>query len=326
MIWRERDIYVARKNNWRVCAAVAFCVCTNTTAFGKQVVVPGIDLAIDASKLKSIEAPPTQGTNVDTAGVAAGAQAAASTPGYSAGAGAAGSLLGALIVKSLADSSLRKAANKPIEPLREEYAAHWRELGFEATLRDAWNQHALEQQRCTPVAKTKCETRLTLRPEVLMLANGRMFSVSMEAKLQDHKGRTLYTSRLNYVSEPASGSQLEVNDFWSRDDFQSLLQQWTAALQTLVPMLISEVDRREKPSSGTGEAIRYVNAAGIFYDRGVLLSQDDHRVTYRALDGGINVVHIERMLNTDEYYQWLTAPRFASPDAIQGPLEAGPAQ
>jgi len=318
---KDGDFIMKIKTSWHLHGAVAFALCASSPAMSRVNTIPGMEFAIDASKLKSIEATLGQGTNVSAAGVEAGVRAAAAAPGYSAGAGVAGSLLGALIVSSMADSSARKIANKPIAALRGDYAAHWKELNFETTLQDVWNQHAPKQQRCASDAKTKCESRLKLSPELLMLASGRVFSVSIEANLQDWKGRTLYKTRLNYLSDPVPATSADVNEFWSHDSFHALTREWTAALDTLVPMLSAQIERREKTSPGAGEPIRYANAAGIFYDRGVILSQDGHRLIYRTLDGGINVVSIERMLNSDEYYQWLTAPHAPSPAAASAPAQ-----
>jgi hypothetical protein len=93
-------------------------------------------------------------------------------------------------------------------------------------------------------------------------------------------------------------------------------------LQTLMPLLVAELERREKAVQGDAQAIRYVNAGGLFYERGTILSQDEHRVVYRALDGSLSSVHVDRFLSIDEYYQWLKAP----PDSGDTPVDdASPA-
>jgi hypothetical protein len=302
-----------------LCGCLACSAAMAGKSRGKPVTAPGSQLVVDGSDLKSIEVMPTQGANMESVGygVHAGVQSAASTPGYTAGAGVAGSMLGVLIAKSIQDSSLRNAANKPVEPLRAAYAAQRSQLELESALTAAWNEHAYESQRCSPDDMTRCETRLTLRPVLRLLPNARILCIAIEAKVQDRKGRSLYASRFNYLSQPAVPTRIdELNDYWSGDDFRPLIQEWSGALQTLMPLLASELERREKPAAGTAQAIRYVNAGGLFYDRGTILSQDEHRVVYRSLDGDISVVHVDRFVGTDEYYKWLTAPR--SPAGAEG--------
>lgn len=278
----------------------------------KPVTMPGSQLVIDGSELKSIEVMPTQGANMEGVGygVNAGVQSAAGMPGYTPGVGVAGSVLGVLISKSIQDSSIRNAANKPVEPLRAAYAAQRSQLELESALTAAWNEHADESQRCSPDDTTTCETYLTLRPILRLLPNARILCIAIEAKLKDRKGRSVFATRLNYLSQPAIPTRIdELNDYWSGDSFRPLTQEWSGALQTLIPLLASELERREKPASGAAQAIRYVNAGGLFYDRGTILSQDEHRVVYRSLDGDISAVHVDRFIGTDEYYKWLTAPR-----------------
>lgn len=278
----------------------------------KPVTAPGSQFIVDGSQLKSIEVLPTEGANMEGAsyGINAGLQSAASTPGYSAGAGAAGTMLGVLITKSIQDASIRSAANKPVEPLRAAYAARWSELEFESALNAAWNEHAYDSQRCTPDDTTTCATRLTLRPLVRLLPNARILCIAIEAKLQDRKGRSIYATRLNYLSQPAVPTRMdELNDHWSKDNFQPLTQEWSSALQTLMPLLAVELQRRGQARSGNAQPIRYLNAGGLFYDRGTVLSQNEHRLVYRSLDGDISAVHVDRFIGTDEYYKWLTTPQ-----------------
>jgi hypothetical protein len=295
-----------------LCGCLASSAAMAGKSRGKPVIAPGSQLVVDGSELKSIEVMPTQGANMEGVGygVNAGVQSAASMPGYTPGAGAVGSMLGILIVKSMQDSSIRNAANKPVEPLRAAYAAQRGLLELESALTAAWNEHAYESQRCSPDDMTKCETRLTLRPVLRLLPGARILCVAIEAKMQDRKGRSIYTTRLNYLTQPAVPTRVEeLNDYWSGDNFRPLIQEWSGALQTLMPLLASQLEGREKPAAGAAQAIRYVNAGGLFYDRGTILSQDEHRVVYRSLDGDISVVHVDRFIGTDEYYKWLTAPR-----------------
>lgn len=295
-----------------LCGCLASSGAMAGSSRSKPVTAPGSQLVVDGSELKSIEVLPTQGANMEGVGygVNAGVQSAAAMPGYTPGAGVAGSMLGILISKSIQDSSIRNAANKPVEPLRAAYAAQRSELELESALTAAWNEHAYESQRCSPDDMTRCETRLTLRPILRLLPNARILCVAIEAKLQDRKGRSIYATRLNYLSQPATPTRVdELNDYWSGDNFRPLAQEWSGALQTLMPLLASELERREKPASGAAQAIRYVNAGGLFYDRGTILSQSEHRVVYRSLDGDISAVHVDRFIGTDEYYKWLTAPR-----------------
>jgi hypothetical protein len=277
-----------------------------------QPAAPGSQILVEAAELTSIEVLPTQSANLEATaqGIDVGVRSAAAVPGYSAGAGVAGTMIGLLIGKSIQDSSIRKAANKPVEPLRSAYVAHRNELRLEESLLKAWHEHAYDMQRCSADDMKKCETRLTLRPALRLLSNARILCVSIEAKLQDRKGRSLYATRLNFLSQPAAPIQAgELNDYWSQDDFRSLAQEWSGALQTLMPLLASELERREQPTRGAAQAIRYVNAGGLFYDRGTILSQDQNRVVYRSSDGGISAVYMDRFLSTDEYYQWLASPQ-----------------
>lgn len=295
-----------------LCGCLSSTVAMAGASRAKPVTAPGSQLVIDGSELKSIEVVPTQGANMEGVGygINSGVQSAASMPGYAPGAGVAGSMLGILISKSIQDSSIRNAANKPVEPLRAAYAAQRNQLELESALTAAWNEYAYESQRCSPDHMTRCETRLTLRPILRLLPNARILCVTIEAKLQDGKGRSLYATRLNYLSQPATPTRIdELNDYWRGDEFRPLTQEWSGALQALLPLLASELESREKPASGAAQAIRYVNAGGLFYDRGTILSQNEHRVVYRSLDGGISVVHMDRFIGTDEYYKWLTAPR-----------------
>lgn len=313
---------------------MTFATMPASAARTKLETLRGSQLVIDASRLDSIDIVPTQGPDFSatSAGVHAGVQGAATAPGYTAGAGVAGTVIGLLISTSMENSSVRKAANKPIDPLRVAYATHHEFLGFEDSLEQAWTQHAPEQQRCTadagtdPKKRARCETRLMLRPLLTLLPKARVLCVSIEAKLhdgskrpQDTRDRPLYSTRLTFLSEPAAVAQIdELNEHWRKDDFQAIKREWSAALQTLMPLLVAELERREKAVQGDAQAIRYVNAGGLFYERGTILSQDEHRVVYRALDGSLSSVHVDRFLSIDEYYQWLRAPPVSGGTPVDG--------
>ena len=68
--------------------------------------------------------------------------------------------------------------------------------------------------------------------------------------------------------------------------------------------LQAQIEIRDKPTQ-PARAIRFANAAGLFYDRGVILSQDGQRIAYRSLDGSITSAYMDRLLTTEEYYDWL---------------------
>jgi hypothetical protein len=82
-----------------------------------------------------------------------------------------------------------------------------------------------------------------------------------------------------------------------------------------VPLLQIEIQRHEKSGKEPAQAIRFENAAGLFYDRGVILSQDAHQIVYRSLDDSITVAYMDRLITTEEYYEWLA--RKPSPPSAQ---------
>ncbi len=278
------------------------------------------DVQFDDSRLRTIEASPTQAA--DMTGAAVGAQAglasAAATPGYTPGAGAAGLVLGLGIAKSIQNASVRRQANAPFEPLRTVYAGHWQDLDLRQTLLEEWDKLAAAQLvRCSHDGKitcpgcagckacAACKARITLRPSILLLSRARVLSITIEAKLRD--GRIAHTNTVNFNSEPLSVTALDdINDYWRRDDLRAIGEQWHQAMVTLIPLLQSELQRHQHSLQGATEPIRFVNAAGLFYDRGTILSRDDHRVTYRSLDDSITIAYMDRLLDTDQYYEWLT--------------------
>jgi hypothetical protein len=146
----------------------------------------------------------------------------------------------------------------------------------------------------------------------LLLSGARVLGVSIEGKLQD--GRSAYIATASFTSQPLSETVLaDINDHWSRENLRAVSEEWQEAIVTLIPLLQSELQRHQRPERAPSEAIRYVNAAGLFYERGVLLSQDAHRITYRSLDGSITTAYADRRLNTDEYYEWLANKPAAKP-------------
>jgi len=265
------------------------------------------ELQVDDSRLQTIEAPPTEAADMSgaSAGAAAGLSSAAATPGYTPGAGIAGLVIGLGIAKGMANSSVRKHANAPYEPLRTVYAAHWRELSLRDSLLREWDAHASpEEARCTADPKHKCPATITLRPTFLLLSGARVLGISLEGKLKD--GRSTYATTVSFTSQPLPETVLsDINDHWSRENLRAVGEEWEKAVLTLVPLLQTELQRHQPPDRTPSEPIRYVNAAGLFYERGVLLSQDAQRITFRSLDGSITTAYADRLLNTDEYYEWL---------------------
>jgi hypothetical protein len=235
--------------------------------------------------------------------------AAATVSGYNVGVGVAGGLAGTVIglgiAKHFADSKARRIANAPVEPLRKVYAAEWRELGLRDSLWREWDAHASpDQQRCSPDSAHKCARQLTLQPALLLLSGARILCVSIEAKLQD--GKAVQTRKVSFLSRPVTATEIDaVNELWSREHLRALSEEWLTAVAALVPMLQAEIGLHDKPAQQPTQAIRFVNDAGLFYDRGVILSRDAQRILYRSLDGSMTNAPIDRLLTTEEYYDWM---------------------
>jgi hypothetical protein len=308
--WVVKSVRSRRVFNAQLCALLGTAITVYSTSRARTSAPepphPGINLQFDDSQLGTIEVPPTEGADLSRAAVAAhsGVQSAASMPGYNPAAGLAGAVIGLGIIRQIEDSSVRKKANAPVEPLRTVYATHWRELGLHDSLWREWDAHGSpEQQRCSPEPGRKCARHLTLRPTMMLLSGARILCVSIEAKLQD--GKAVRTHRVVFMSRPTSVTQIdEINDHWSRESLRAIAEEWSEAVTTLVPLLQAEIEIRDKPTQ-PATAIRFANAAGLFYDRGVIQSQDGQRIAYRSLDGSITSAYMDRLLTTEEYYDWL---------------------
>lgn len=260
--------------------------------------------SVDDTGLNSLDMPTLQ--EADMSGAAMAAQQAtfnASTmPGYNPAAGLAGAVIGLAIAKEIGDSSLRKKANAPIAPLRAEYAGHWRELGLRGALLREWAAYCGGGQRGSgaPLPGV-CFDQVTLRPQLHLLSGGRVLCVRIEASIRDPRARSARSVVLTYLSAPLATLQIgEINYYWSRDHLHAIAAEWSAAVAKLVPLLPVALE----PKSGP-EAIRFENAAGLFYDRGHILSRAEHRITYRSVDGSIISAHMDRLLTTEAYYEWL---------------------
>lgn len=265
---------------------------------------------VDDSALGSLDIPPTQEADMSAAAVAAQQATfnASTMPGYNPAAALAGALIGLAITKGIADSSLRNKANAPIAPLRAVYAAHWRELGLRAALLREWTTYC-GGGRPAPGAPLPgvCLDQVVLRPQLHLFSAGRVLCVRIEASVvQDPRGQAARNAILTYLSAPLATAQIgQINDYWSRNHLQAIATEWAAAIDQLLPLLPAALERPVPlPKSGP-EAIRYENAAGLFYDRGLILSRERHRITYRALDGSIISAHMDRLLTTEAYYEWL---------------------
>lgn len=270
--------------------------------------------SVDDSGLNSLDMPPLQ--EADMSGAAMAAQQAtfnASTmPGYDPAAGLAGAVIGLVIAKGMEDSSLRKRANAPIAPLRAEYAGHWQELGLRAALLREWAAYCGDDRRGSgaPIPGV-CFDQVVLRPQLHLLSGGRVLCVRIEASIRDPRARSARNAVLTYFSAPLATAGIgEINYYWSRDHLQAIATEWSAAAAKLVPLLPDALEPPGPlPKSGP-EAIRFENAAGLFYDRGHILSRDGHRITYRSVDGSIVSAHMDRLLTTEAYYEWLmSGPR-----------------
>lgn len=266
---------------------------------------------VDETGLASLDMPSTE--VADLSGAASAAQAAtanaATMPGYNPAAGFAGELLGLAIAKGLEDASLRKKANAPIAPLRAVYAAHWRELGLREMLLRQWTVYCgAVGSRSGAILPSVCLDHIVLRPRLHLLSGGRVLCVRIEASIQDAQGKSVRNAALNYLSTPLLATDIaQINDYWSRGHLQAIATEWSSAIGILVPLLQTALEQRA-PLPKTGpEAIRFENAAGLFFDRGVILSRDENRITYQAIDGSITSAHMDRLLTTEAYYEWLTS-------------------
>ena len=308
--WVVKTVRNRRVFNAQLCALLGTATTAYSTSQARTSAPepphPGIDLQFDDSQLGTIEVPLTEAVDLSRAADAAhsGAQSAASMPGYNPAAGLAGTAIGLGIARQFENSSLRKKANAPVEPLRTMYASHWRELGLHDSLWREWDAHGSpDQQRCSPEVGRRCARHLTLRPTMKLLSSARILCVSIEAKLQD--GKSARTDRLVFMSRPVSVTRIdEINDHWSRENLRAIAEEWSQAVTTLVPLLQAQIEIRDKPTQ-PATAIRFVNAAGLFYDRGVIQAQDGQRIAYRSLDGSITSAYMDRLLTTQEYYDWL---------------------
>lgn len=308
------SVRTRRAFNARLCALLGTAIAAHSTSHARtrEPPLPGLELQFDDSQLATIEVPPGQAAEITAAAAgaqAAGIQTAASMPGYTVGAGVAGGLIGTAIglgiARHFADAKVRKIANAPVEPLRKVYAAEWRELRLRDSFWSEWDAHASpDQQRCTPESARKCARQLTLQPALLLLSGARILCVSIEAKLQE--GKAVQTKKVSYLSRPVTATQIDaVNELWSREHLRALSEEWLTAVAALVPMLQTEIGLHDKPAQQASQAIRFVNDAGLFYDRGVILSRDAQRIVYRSLDGSVTSAPIERLLTTEEYYNWM---------------------
>jgi hypothetical protein len=264
---------------------------------------------VDVAGLDSLDMPPAEAA--DLSGVATAAHAAnaseATMPGYNPAAGFAGELLGLAIAKGIEDASLRKKANEPIAPLRAVYAAHWRELRLREALLREWTAYC-GARGSGPGATLPgvCLDEVVLRPRLRLLSGGRVLCVRIGASIQGSPGRSARNAVLTYLSAPVATTNIaEINDHWSRNHLQAIATEWSSAIDKLVPLLQIALEQ-PVPMPKTGpEAIRFENAAGLFYDRGIILSRGEHRITYQSLDGSITSAHMDRLLTTEAYYEWL---------------------
>lgn len=268
-------------------------------------------LSVDESGLESLEMSTTAVADLSGAETAAHSAAfnASSMPGYNPAAGAAGQLIGLAIVKHMEEASLRKKANEPIAPLRAVYAVHWRDLGFRDALLREWNAYCGTRGPSSgPAPARVCFDQVVLRPQLRLVSEGRVLSIEIEASTQEARGRPARNAVLTYLSAPLTTTNIaEINDHWSRDHLQAIATEWSAAADKLVPLLQTALEQPVVLPKTGPEAIRFENAAGLFYDRGVILSREDHRITYRTIGGDIVSAHMDRLLTTEAYYEWLTS-------------------
>lgn len=293
------------------CLALAGCqtVAGPGPAARQGVTTTPVAPSVDDSGLGSLDMPTLQ--EADMTGAAMAAQQAtfnASTmPGYNPAAGLAGAVIGLAIAKGIEDSSLRNKANAPIAPLRAEYAGHWQELGLRRGLLREWATYCSggPPDSGGPLPRV-CFDQVALRPELHLLSGGRVLCIRIEASVREPRARSARNAVLTYLSAPLSTAQIgDINYYWSRDHLQAIATEWSAAIARLVPLLPVALESPPPPQRSGPEAIRFENAAGLFYDRGHILSREAHRITYRSVDGSIISAHMDRLLTTEAYYEWL---------------------
>ena len=294
------------------CLALAGCQAVDGAGpRARQGVTTPVAPSVDDAGLNSLDMPTLQ--EADMSGAAMAAQQAtfnASTmPGYNPAAGLAGAVIGLAIAKGMEDSSLRRKANAPIAPLRAEYAGHWQELGLRGALLRKWAAYCGGGRPGSgaPLPGV-CFEQVALRPQLHLLSGGRVLCVRIEASIRDPRTRSPRSAVLTYLSAPLATAQIgEINYYWSRDHLHAIATEWSAAIARLLPLLPVALESPSPlPKSGP-EAIRFENAAGLFYDRGHVLSREEHRITYRSVDGSIISAHMDRLLTTEAYYEWLTS-------------------
>jgi hypothetical protein len=287
------------------CLALAGCQAGgNPRSPAREAVIAPVAPTVDETGLDSLDMLPTQ--EADMTGAAMAAQQAtfnASTmPGYNPAAGLIGAVIGLAIAKEMEDASLRNKANEPIAPLRAVYAAHWRELGLRGELLREWTAYCGAHRPASGV----CLDHVVLRPRLRLLSGGRVLCVRIEASTQDPRGRSAQNAVLAYLSAPLATARIvDINEYWGRGHLHAIAAGWSSAIEKLVPLLpVATAQPEPLPKTGP-EAIRFENAAGLFYDRGRILSSEEHRITYRSLDGSITCAYTDRLLSTEAYYEWL---------------------
>lgn len=319
---------------WLLLPALALHGCATSNTIPQKItpdfyakLIGSTELIIDTEPSKEIEVDPISHA-VDVYGGAiamdAGVRSAAYAPGYSPAAGFAGTLIGLQLSKSIQRSVAEEKANKPIAEFRDNYIQQWHTFDIASRLENAITpENDLSLNHCVQ-QPPGCKYQMVLKPAFSISPDYSMLHTSLQAEVRDADNNVYYTNTLDYYSKPIADMTSETaSESWMAEDFFVFRQHVIASFDELVNMLNNDLlSDYVFLDANRSTPIRYQNDAGVFYERGAILSDEDNRIRYITLGGKVKSVYADKMLDATEFYE-LTAKK-APEQAPEQALEEVP--
>lgn len=265
------------------------------------------------------EVAPVEFTNDVSAG-AAGADAAtrsmAYSPNFHPAAALVGTVVGLQLVKATQESAAIDKANRPVALFQEQFREAWQTDKLAQLTTDyAYELATNGVDRCVE----QCGLEIKVMSKALLTQDFRSALVVSHIKVLN-QGRLLYENQIYHYSDSLAANTIaDITKAWSATGYAVAIEEISSGISNTVS--IAQRDMQQwLPKNQGNVAIRLHTDRGVYSDRGVVLADENSRITYKTLNGEIKSVSYRNWLSFSEYAK-LMHPKATLPDSKNPPAE-----
>lgn len=207
--------------------------------------------------------------------------------------GIIGTFIGIQIAKNAYQARLQSAANEPVSPLKQNLEARDFHDRVANTLHESLERHLAAHYRVAakgvaPDATLGVKLDVSLSPD---LSSMHLRAEAVVRTSSSSRALPAYAREIDYfdvaVGDPARMDQAGIARLWIEEGGSLFWERLAASADSLARLISADLERDIFEGTPGGNAIRYENRRGLFYERGYLVDVAENRLLIRTLRGGL---------------------------------------